>query len=161
MNLLKKGYVSDEEIERFPGVTHKKGVHPVIECTQNIPCNPCQDACPKGCISTGDNITYLPFFKEDSECINCGMCVASCSGQAIFLVAEDTEPGFGEVTIPYEFLPLPEKGDKGYGLSRSGQKLCDVEITNVRTSKAFDGTNLVTMKVPMEYIDKARFYKAK
>ncbi len=160
-SLLTKGYVADDEITRFPGFRKQAKVHPVIECTQNIPCNPCQDACKKGCISIGDNITSLPISVEGSECINCGMCVASCSGQAIFLVAEDTEPGFGEVTIPYEFLPLPEKGDKGYGLSRSGQKLCDVEITNVRTSKAFDGTNLVTMKVPMEYIDKARFYKAK
>ena len=160
-SLLTKGYVADDEITRFPGFRKQVKVHPVIECTQNIPCNPCQDACKKGCISIGDNITSLPISVEGSECINCGMCVASCSGQAIFLVAEDTEPGFGEVTMPYEFLPLPEKGDKGYGLSRSGQKLCDVEITNVRTSKAFDGTNLVTMKVPMEYIDKARFYKAK
>lgn len=33
-----------------------------------------------------------------------GMCVASCSGQAIFLVDEETEPGFGTVTLPYEFF---------------------------------------------------------
>ena len=46
MNLLKHGFVADDEIERFPGVTHRVGVHPVMECTQNIPCNPCQDACP-------------------------------------------------------------------------------------------------------------------
>lgn len=159
-NLLTHGYVSDDEITRFPGFRKQVKVHPVIECTQNIPCNPCQDACKKGCISIGDNITSLPISVEGSECINCGMCVASCSGQAIFLVAEDTETGYGEVTIPYEFLPLPQKGDKGYGLSRSGERICDVEITNVRSSKAFDGTNLVTMKVPMEYIDRARFYKA-
>lgn len=159
-SLLTKGYVADDEITRFPGFRKQAKVHPVIECTQNIPCNPCQDACKKGCISIGDNITSLPISVDGSECINCGMCVASCSGQAIFLVAEDTEPGFGEVTIPYEFLPLPQKGDKGFGLSRSGEKICEAEITNVRSSKAFDGTNLVTMKVPMEYIDKARFYKA-
>ena len=47
INLLKKGFVADDEIERFPGVTHQAGIHPVMECTQNIPCNPCQDACPK------------------------------------------------------------------------------------------------------------------
>lgn len=28
MNLLNKGYVADDEIERFPGVTHQKGIHP-------------------------------------------------------------------------------------------------------------------------------------
>ena len=48
--LLKKGYVTDEEITRFPGVTEKEEIHPVIECTQNIPCNPCQDVCPNNCI---------------------------------------------------------------------------------------------------------------
>ena len=63
----------DDEIERYPGVTHKKGIHPVIECTQNIPCNPCQDACPKKCISIGSNITSLPIVLEDSQCIGCGI----------------------------------------------------------------------------------------
>ena len=41
MNLLEKGFVADDEIERYPGVTHTVGIHPVMECTQNIPCNPC------------------------------------------------------------------------------------------------------------------------
>ena len=31
--LLTKGYVADDEIERFPGVTRKPGVHPVMEYT--------------------------------------------------------------------------------------------------------------------------------
>ncbi len=158
-NLLKKGYVKDDEIERFPGVVHKSGVHPVIECTQNIPCNPCQDACKKGCISTGKNITYLPFVKDGSECINCGMCVASCSGQAIFLVNEDCGDGSATVTLPYEFYPLPEVGTVGYGLSRKGEKLCEAEVISVKSVGAFDHTNLLTMKVPKEYAMKARFFK--
>ena len=52
-SLLEHGYVADNEIARFPGVTRRVGIHPVIECTQNIPCNPCQDACPKHCIKVG------------------------------------------------------------------------------------------------------------
>ena len=159
MNLLNKGYVADDEIERFPGVTHQKGIHPVIECTQNIPCNPCQDACKKGCIRIGKNITSLPAIDPDKKCIGCGMCVASCSGQSIFLVEEDVEEGYGEVTMPYEFLPLPEKGEKGYGMSRSGEKICDAEVVSVRTSKAFDHTNLLTIKVPADMAMKARFYR--
>ncbi len=159
MNLLKKGYVADDEIERFPGVVHKAGVHPVMECTQNIPCNPCQDACPKGCISIGENITYLPFVKEGSQCINCGMCVASCSGQAIFLVDEDCGDGTATVTLPYEFLPLPEAGAKGIGLGRNGEELCGAEVVGVKAVKAFDHTNLLTIRVPKEYAMKARFFK--
>lgn len=68
-SLLQKGYVAEEEIERFPGVTHQVGVHPVMECTQNIPCNPCQDACPKGCISIGENITSLPVVVPEAVCV--------------------------------------------------------------------------------------------
>ena len=160
MNLLTKGFVADDEIERFPGVTHQVGIHPVMECTQNIPCNPCQDACPKHCIRIGDHITALPAVDETAACIGCGMCVASCSGQAIFLVNETYEPGFATVTIPYEFLPLPEKGEKGYGFGRDGRKLCEAEVVDVKTAKAFDHTNLLTIKVPADMAMKARFYQA-
>ena len=103
-NLLKHGYVADDEIERFPGITHRVGVHPIMECTQNIPCNPCQDACPMHCIKIGEQITSLPVVDEDKQCIGCGMCVASCSGQAIFLVDESFEEEYASITLPYEFL---------------------------------------------------------
>ncbi len=33
-SLLTRGYVADDEILRFPGVTRRAGVHPVMECTQ-------------------------------------------------------------------------------------------------------------------------------
>ncbi len=160
MSLLKKGYIDEKEIERFPGVSHKAGIHPVMECSQNIPCNPCQDACPKKCIKIGSKITSLPVVDESAQCIGCGMCVASCSGQAIFLVREDYEPGFSTVTLPYEFLPLPEIGDKGYGLDRSGQSVCEAQVLDVKSSKAFDCTNLLTIKVPADMAMRARFYAA-
>lgn len=160
MSLLEKGYVADDEIEKYPGVTKGSGVHPVIECTQNIPCNPCQDACPKGCISIGSNITSLPVVKGDVACIGCGMCVASCSGQAIFLVEDDIGDGYGTVTLPYEFLPLPEVGQKGIALGRDGKEVCKAEVINVRSSTAFDHTHLLTMKVPTDMVMKARFFKA-
>lgn len=158
-NLLKNGYVADDEIGRFPGVTHQKGIHPVIECTQNIPCNPCQDACKMGCIRIGKNITSLPAIDPEKKCVGCGMCVASCSGQSIFLVEEDVEEGYGEVTMPYEFLPLPEVGDKGIALGRNGQYVCDAEVTKIRTAPVFDHTYLLTIKVPNDMVMRARFYK--
>lgn len=159
MNLLQKGYLSDDEVEKYPGVTHRVGIHPVMECSQNIPCNPCQDACPKGCIRIGENITSLPAVDETKECIGCGMCVASCSGQAIFLVNEDDGDGSALVTLPYEFLPLPEKGAVGTGLGRNGEAVCPAEVVSIKTAKAFDHTNLLTIRVPKEYAMKARFFK--
>lgn len=158
--LLEKGYIADEEIENFPGFTRQSGIHPVIECTQNIPCNPCQETCKRNCIKIGSCITSLPQVQNPCSCSGCGMCVANCSGQAIFLVNENYEEKFASVTIPYEFLPLPEKGEKGFALGRNGKKVCEAEIIEVRSSPAFDHTNLVTMKVPKEFSMKARFFKA-
>lgn len=158
-NLLKKGYLTDEEVIKYPGVKSIKGIHAVIECSQNIPCNPCQDACPKKCIKVGTNITSLPIIDEKSQCIGCGMCVASCSGQSIFLIDEDYEKGYTSVTLPYEFLPLPEKGMKGRGLDRSGKEVCEVEVVDVKSLPAFDHTNLLTIKVPKEMGMRVRFFK--
>lgn len=158
-NLLKKGYLEEEEILRFPGIKKISGIHPVIECTQNIPCNPCQDACSKKCIKIGEKITSLPVIDEEKKCSGCGMCVASCSGQAIFLVNEDYEPGYASVVLPYEFLPLPAKGYRGKALDRSGSIICDAQVVDVKSSPAFDHTNLLTMKVPVEYAMKARFIR--
>ena len=158
-NLLKKGFIAEEEIERYPGVIHRKGIHPIMECSQNIPCNPCQDACPKHCIKIGKDITALPAVDESVECVGCGMCVAACSGQAIFLLNEEYEEGFAAITMPYEFLPLPKAGDTGKALSRGGEEICEAEVIEVRTAPAFDRTNLLTMKVPADMAMKARFFK--
>ncbi len=87
------------------------------------------------------------------------MCVAMCSGQAIFLVDEEYEVGYSAITLPYEFLPLPEVGEIGVALSRSGAPICKAEIVKMRTTKTFDKTNLLTMKVPTEFIKQARFYR--
>ena len=161
VSLLKKGYIADEETELYPGIVkHKKlGVHPVIECTQNIPCNPCQDVCKLGCIEVGNDITALPIVKENSNCINCGMCVAACPGQAIFLLDEEAEEGYAYLTIPYEFLPVPYSGEIGLALDRSGKEVCKAEVLYVRTSKAFDHTALLTMKIPSNMSNRVRFFK--
>lgn len=159
-SLLVNGYLEDEELENYPGVhTGVKGIHPVIECTQNIPCNPCQTACRFGCIAVGEKITNLPCVSRDSKCVGCGMCVSSCSGLAIFLVDEDVDGEHAEITLPYEFLPYPQKGDKGVALGRKGQVLCEAEVANFRITEAMDKTGLLTIRVPKEMAMKARFFR--
>ncbi|MCB8818050.1 FAD-dependent oxidoreductase [Desulfosporosinus shakirovi] len=158
--LLKKGYVDQSEILRFPGVRKASGIHPVIECTQNIPCNPCQDVCLKKCIKIGEKMTALPAIDPERECSGCGLCVASCPGQAIFLVNEEYEPGLASITIPYEFIPLPVAGDKGKALDRKGEEVCLAEVTTVRTAQAFDQTNLLTIQVPADAAMKVRFFRS-
>ena len=158
-SLLKHGFIGEEEIERFPGMTHKSGIHPVIECTQNIPCNPCQDACHFGCIRIGEKITSLPAVDSSKKCMDCGQCVASCPGQAIFLVNEDVGGGMAEVTLPHEFLPAPAVGDKGTALGRDGAACCPAEVVRVRTAPLFDSTTLLTIRVPADMAMTARFFK--
>ncbi|MDR2367502.1 MAG: FAD-dependent oxidoreductase [Deltaproteobacteria bacterium] len=159
-SLLTNGYLGDSEAGRYPGVKSAPGVHPVLECAQNIPCNPCRDACPKGCIRVEGKIIALPEFVPGSGCSGCGMCVASCSGQAIFLVNEDIGDGKAAVTIPYEFLPLPAKGQTGTALGRSGAPLCPAEVAEVRLIGAYDHTALMTFTVPREFAMTARFWKS-
>lgn len=87
--LERDGYLDFDEVEcisGFPGIealSQKKCV--VIECSQNIPCNPCEAACPHHAITVGEPITNLPIVDQE-KCIGCGLCVAKCPGQAIFLV---------------------------------------------------------------------------
>jgi thioredoxin reductase/Fe-S-cluster-containing hydrogenase component 2 len=157
--LLSKGHLSDDELSRFPGAAEAEGLRPVIECTQNIPCNPCQDVCPKGCISVGDDISALPRLDTGAKCAGCFLCVAACPGQAIFLVNRDLGDGFASVSLPYEFLPLPEEGDLGQALGRDGREVCQASVIKSQTSRNFDKTNVLTIKVPAEMAMKARFFR--
>ena len=156
-NLLHKGYVLFDEIKEYPGIIHKDSIHPVIECTQNIPCNPCQDACKFGCIRIGDHMTNLPQVDSEADCKDCGMCVASCPGQAIFLIDESDEENV-KITLPYEFYPLPEVGEKGNALDRSGQIICEAIVDSIKTMPVYDKTVLLTMKIQKKYVDEARFF---
>lgn len=158
--LLAKGYLDDQEIERFPGANTKtkKGLVPVIECTQNIPCNPCQNVCVRGCIQVGETITNLPVINGSVDCTGCSLCVASCPGQAIFLVDETYAPGFAAVSMPYEIYPTPTEGDMGIALDRQGEILGNAEVIKVTKLKAMDQTVVLTIKVPVEWSMKARFF---
>lgn len=86
------------------------------------------------------------------------MCVSSCPGQAIFLINESFEPGYSAISLAYEFSPIPAIGDKGTALDRSGQPICEAEVVNVRINSAYDRTPVLTMKVPSDMVDKARFF---
>jgi thioredoxin reductase/Fe-S-cluster-containing hydrogenase component 2 len=160
-SLRSKGFLEDDELNSFPAAIpgNSEGLQPVIECTQNIPCNPCQDCCPVGCIKVGEDISSIPVFEKSKKCSGCGSCVAHCPGQCIFLVQAGYEPGYTAVTIPYEFMPVPELHSRGSALSRSGSLLCEAEIVRVQRAAAFDKTVLLTMKVPAAMAGQARAFK--
>lgn len=151
--LSKDGFLELEEITVNPGFPgeevfcQKKCV--MIECAQEIPCNPCEEACPHHAITIGSPITNLPEVDKD-KCIGCGLCVAKCPGQAIFLV-DQTGTDYDTVTIPYEYYPLPVKNQEVYCLSRAGQFVVKGEIVKVVMAPVNDRTAVVEVKVPKGY----------
>lgn len=156
------GIPSAEELAGCPGRPSeermKKGRVACVECVQEIPCNPCEGICPFHAITVGDQITNLPHLDE-SKCTGCGLCVANCPGLAIFVVDKSLGNGEGTVDFPFEYLPLPQKGDEVDAVGRDGQFVCKGTVMAVTKVKSYSGTAVVRLKVPVEYVDQVRSMK--
>ncbi len=129
----------------------------VLECWEEIPCDPCVTACKTGAISMS-NLSGLPVL-EIEKCTGCGLCAAVCPGLAIFILGTDYDEKNGTVTFPYEFLPLPEKGARVTGTDKLGKSVCSVEVIKVVCPSSYRKTNLVTVLVPKEHLDVVRGIK--
>jgi Fe-S-cluster-containing hydrogenase component 2 len=158
------GYLSEEELKGSPGIPsegrRRKGPVAVIECLEDIPCNPCESSCNVGAIVVGKDITNLPHLDEE-KCIACQTCVYICPGQAIFMVDESLEDGKATVMIPYEYRPLPEKGALVTALDRAGRELGDAKVVAVKQTKRMDQTATVTIEVVKAWSMQARAIRVK
>ncbi len=140
----------------IPGeARRRRGPVAVIECFQHIPCNPCEQACPQGAITVGEEITALPVL-DAARCVGCGLCVARCPGLAIFMLDESGDDGFARVSFPYEYAPLPANGETAICTDREGRAVTRGRVTRVLTSPAFDHTAVVTVEVPAQYAAEVR-----
>ena len=151
--VLTTGIPSQAELEASPGYPSAealaRGPIVVIECVQDIPCNPCELVCPNSAIHVGEPITNLPVFVAE-ECDACSQCIPICPGQAIFRVDMTYSENRAAVSFPYEFLPMPVAGDAVQGVNRAGEVVCDAEVLRVQRPKTFDLTAVVTLAVPKE-----------
>jgi Fe-S-cluster-containing hydrogenase component 2 len=103
----------------------------VIECFQQIPCNPCAEACPRGAITMPGSISERPVF-DASKCNGCGLCVTRCPGLAIFAVDYDWSPVAALLKIPYEFAPLPVNGEVVVAIDRAGKSVGTATVQRVQ-----------------------------
>jgi Fe-S-cluster-containing hydrogenase component 2 len=158
------GYLSKDELKNSPGIPsesrRRKGPVAVIECLEDIPCNPCESSCKAGAIVVGNDITNLPHL-DGEKCIACQTCVYICPGQAIFMVDESLADDKATVMMPYEYRPLPEKGDIVTALDRSGRELGDAIVIAVRQTKQMDQTATVTIEVVKDWSMQARAIRIK
>lgn len=151
------GVPTDEEFWKCPGVPSvermKRGPVAVIECFQEIPCNVCENACPRGAIKVGRSITSIPILDE-SACVGCKLCIPACPGLAIFVI--DLSSDEAKVSLPYEMLPVPKVGEKVKVLDRRGRFLTEGKVVEVLYADRFDRTFIITVRVPKEYAFHAR-----
>lgn len=115
----------------------------VIECIQNIPCDPCAYICKFEAIRKSSFVN--PPVVDYDKCTGCGECVAACPGLAIFVVNLKYKNDKALVTIPYELLPTPKRGEIYEALDREGKPVGEARIIGVKKVK--DGTAVVTMAV--------------
>jgi Fe-S-cluster-containing hydrogenase component 2 len=164
MALEQNGYITREELAKFNQLTSeerfKKGPVAVIECIQEIPCNPCEPACPQKAICVGEPITTLPILNEDL-CSGCGICIAKCPGLAIFVVDKTFSEAEATVAFPYEYTPLPEKDEMVEAVNRAGEVVCKAKVIKVLNPKSFDRTPVVTLAIPKGFADDVRSMKRK
>ena len=153
------GVLSFEEVTAAPGwpgedwIERKKVA--VLECVEDIPCNPCEAACPAHAIAIGSPITNLPVISGE-RCTGCNVCVAICPGLACFVVEKNWSADRAAIALPYELLPLPAVGDAVRALDRSGRPVGPAEVIRVQKAKRFDRTAVVTVAVDKRLVNEVR-----
>ena len=140
----------EQVLSRFPNYKALARPKAILECYEDIPCNPCATSCPFDAIDIGENINKQPKLHPDL-CTGCAVCVPSCPGLAIIIAQiRGKEAVF---KIPYEFQPLPVKGQMWDGVNRSGEVICDAVVEHVLITNKQDHTAVVTVSVPLEFLN--------
>ncbi|MGQ9678489.1 MAG: NADH-quinone oxidoreductase subunit I [bacterium] len=138
----------------------KKGPVAIVECIEEIPCNPCVDACPRHAIAIEGNLTTPP--KVDfSRCNGCGTCIYRCPGLAIFVVDYCYSQQEAAVSLPYELLPRPEPGERVVALDRNGKRVCDARVVRVQDKEFQNRCAVVTVAVPKKFWNDVRGFSLK
>ena len=141
--------VDERVLQKLPSMERRrKGPYALFECFQRIPCNPCYTACRSNAVKELTDINDLPETYYE-KCIGCGLCVAHCSGLAAFVIDETFSETRTLIRLPYEYLPLPEKGQLVDAVNRSGQVVTTAVVEEILSFE--DHTSIVGISVEDRY----------
>lgn len=151
MSVALNGVPTKEELQRVtpPQEILAQKAAVMMECFQNIPCDPCAASCPFGAILPFNDINDLPQV-DYSKCTGCGLCIASCPGLAIFVLDTHYSEREALIKIPYELLPIPRKGEIVTGLDREGKPVTEVKVEKITKTK--NKTYIISIIVPKELV---------
>lgn len=150
------GIASREMFEKLlPSIQRRQqGPYVVMECYEEIPCDPCKTSCKFNAVKM-DALNECPQC-DYAACTGCGNCVSKCPGLACFVINETVGDGKIDITFPYELCPLPKKGDIVDALGRDGSVVGKAEIIRVLSNEKMDHTNVITMRVDAALLYEAR-----
>jgi Fe-S-cluster-containing hydrogenase component 2 len=133
-----------------------KDVYPAIHCAQEIPCNPCTEACVLQSIKIKESsMMGRPQFEGD--CLGCARCVALCPGLAITLVDKeyDKSKKTARIVIPWE---MPEGtikiGQKVTTTGMNGEIIGKGKVIAIKEAKWQNKRQLVSLDIPYKDADK-------
>ncbi len=133
-----------------------KDVYPAIHCAQEIPCNPCTEACVLQSIKIKESsMMGRPQFEGD--CLGCAKCVAICPGLAITLVDKkyDKSKKTARIVIPWE---MPEGTIKiGQNVTTTGMNgkiIGTGKVIAIKEAKWQNKRQLVSLDIPYKDADK-------
>jgi len=152
-------------VEEMPGAVlppkadweAKKNGYVIIECPQRIPCNPCATSCPTGAVIPFEDINDTPRI-DYAKCTGCALCVAKCPGLACFVIDLTYGEDKAIIKLPYELVPVPQKGDTVQCLDREGNVASDGEVHMV-AEPLKDQTIVVSVIIPKDKVHEIRAIK--
>jgi len=135
-----------------------KGPVAVVECFQEIPCNPCVKACRRGAIKMPRDINDIPVVDAEL-CNGCSLCISLCPGLAIFVIDKTYSDELALIKLPFEYVPVPQVGQFVTGLSRAGEELGCFEVIKVISGGKKNMTYTISLAVPKELAMEVRDIK--
>ncbi|MCL1975489.1 MAG: 4Fe-4S binding protein [Firmicutes bacterium] len=149
--LINDGIPTKDDLDKiYPSPERlAKGPVAIVECFQEIPCNPCIKACKQGAITMPRDINDLPLVDVEL-CNGCGLCISRCPGLAIFVVDKTYSEDMALVKLPFEYVPIPKAGQYAVALDRAGQDLGWCEVKKVISGGKKNMTYTISLAVPQE-----------